>query len=119
MYEAFHGQDAVVATFNHKSNGAQQGMIDAAIKAGIKRFIPADFGSNGENKAVLDLFPPLRGKAATIEYLRSKESSTFSWTSIVTGLFVDVSVILPQGHLFCNHPPSLYTFFAQLLFGHS
>lgn len=90
MEAAFRGHDAVVATFNHKANDKQHGMIDAASRAGVKRFIPADFGSNGENDAVMDLFPPLRMKKAAIDYCRSKENETFSWTSIVTGLFVDV-----------------------------
>jgi len=92
MENAFKGQDAVVATFNHKANSAQHAMVDAAVKAGVKRFIPADFGSNGESEAVMELFPPLRMKKAAIDYCRSKESDTFSWTSIVTGLFVDVAI---------------------------
>lgn len=89
LYKAFKGQDAVIGSFNHQADRFQQGMIDAAIKAGVKRFIPADFGSNGENEAVLELFPRLKGKKAVIEYLKSKESDTFSWTSIITGLFID------------------------------
>lgn len=84
-------------------------MIDAAIKAGIKRYIPADFGSNGENEAVLDLFPPLKGKRATVEYLKSKESATFTWTSIITGLFVDMALKNTfLGYDIANHKATIW-----------
>ena len=67
-------------------------MIDAAAEAGVKRFIPADFGSNGENEAALELQPRLKAKNADVDRLRTKESTGMTWTSIVTGLFLDMAI---------------------------
>ncbi|PSN74848.1 NAD(P)-binding protein [Corynespora cassiicola Philippines] len=46
---AFRGQDAVVSTVGMEGIMGQKLMIDAAIKAGVKRFIPSDFGSSTTN----------------------------------------------------------------------
>lgn len=42
---AFRGQDAIVSTVGMKAIPGQKLVIDAAIKAGVKRFIPSDFGA--------------------------------------------------------------------------
>ncbi|RYN65044.1 hypothetical protein AA0117_g12202 [Alternaria alternata] len=42
---AFRGQDAIVSTVGMGAISGQKLIIDAAIKAGIKRFIPSDFGA--------------------------------------------------------------------------
>ena len=90
LVKAFKDQDAVIASLNYKANPFQKSMIDAAVTAGVKRFIPSDFGSNSENKAVLELEPRLKAKSDVVDYLRSKESHSFTWTSIITGLFIDM-----------------------------
>jgi hypothetical protein len=53
----FEGQDAVVVSIRHAANELQIGMIDAAVDAGIKRFIPSDYGSVAENPEATALDP--------------------------------------------------------------
>ena len=90
MVEAFKGKDAVVLTTGHALGGREIAIVDAAIKAGVKRFIPSEFGSNSQNQGALQIFPMMGPKAKLIDYLRSKESSGITWTAIATGLFLDL-----------------------------
>lgn len=90
LVQAFAGQDAVVLTTGHGLGGKEFGIVDAAIKAGVKRFMPSEFGSNSQNKGAVQMFPMMAPKAKLVDYLRSKESSGFTWTSIATGIFFDL-----------------------------
>lgn len=88
---AFRGQDAVVSAITTPAIQAQKAIVDAAVEAGVNRFIPSEFGVNTTKDRTLALVPPLRGKRMIVEYLQSKEGqgNDFSWTSIITGLFID------------------------------
>ncbi|KAI8934789.1 hypothetical protein NX059_008474 [Plenodomus lindquistii] len=88
LKEAFKGQDAVISIVGGNAIGDQNNLIDAAIEAGVQRFIPSEFGSNTLNKRVLEIAPILEAKVATVNYLKSKESQ-ISWTSVITGGFFD------------------------------
>lgn len=85
---AFQGQDAVVSLVGGMALGDQNKLIDAAIAAGVKRFIPSEYGSNTADKRVRDVVPVFEAKYGTVNYLKSKESQ-ISWTSIVCGPFFD------------------------------
>ncbi|KIW06038.1 uncharacterized protein PV09_03214 [Verruconis gallopava] len=89
LVSAFKGQDAVVSIAGGGQLSDQQKYIDAAIEAGVKRFIPSEFGNDTTNPKTTELVPLFKPKAATTEYLASKESETFSWTAIATGPFFD------------------------------
>jgi hypothetical protein len=72
--------------------GEQKRFVDAAIRAGVKRFLPSEFSANSQNEAVLQLLPLLRLKKELVEYLKSKENEGLTWTGIATsGLFDWVS----------------------------
>ena len=86
---AFKGQDAVVSTIAGPGIQTQTSIIDAAIKAGVKRFIPAEFGSNTANQKAVELVPVFKGKEKITNYLKSKESEGISWTSLANGPFFD------------------------------
>jgi hypothetical protein len=86
----FEGQDAVVVSIRHAANELQIGMIDAAVDAGIKRFIPSDYGSVAENPEATALDPRKGDCENVVEYLRSKESYGLTWTAVITGLFFDL-----------------------------
>lgn len=64
-------------------------MIDVAIEAGVKRFVPAEWGANSTNERCVELVPLMREKRNVVEYLRGKEAEGLSWTSFVTGQFFD------------------------------
>ena len=66
-------------------------MIDAAVKSGVKRFIPSEFGSNIENQKTASLLSMLYvDKQATVAYLRKLENVGLIWTSIATGPWFDL-----------------------------
>lgn len=76
----------------------QKNIVDAAVKAGVKRFIPSEFGINTQTLEGQAIGTPLKHKTQTVEYLKkvSSEHKDFSWTGISTGLFFDwVSCAMP------------------------
>ncbi|KAK3637656.1 hypothetical protein LTR56_013488 [Elasticomyces elasticus] len=79
LVAALRGQDAFVSNIpNHID---QPALIDAAIEAGVKHFIPSEFGSNVTGNSKVAALPVFAGKLATEEYL--KQQSEISWTVIV------------------------------------
>lgn len=68
--------------------GDQNKLIDAAIAAGVKRFLPSDFGSNTADERFISIVPILQAKKDTVEYLKSK-GDQISWNAVVNGLFFD------------------------------
>jgi saccharopine dehydrogenase-like NADP-dependent oxidoreductase len=87
LLKAFKGQDAIVSTIATTSADRQH----AAIKAGVKRFVPSEFGSDTRNDKAMAILPQyFRGKADTVEYLKSKEGTGLTWTAFVTGCFFEL-----------------------------
>ena len=89
---ALKGQDAVVSTLAGAALDKQTKLIDASIAAGVKRYLPSEFGSNTTDPRVVELVPPFRGKISFVDYLKSKEND-ISWTSVLTGPFFDWCLI--------------------------
>ena len=89
LADALKGQDAVISTLPAETLHVQQPLIDAAIKAGVKRFVPSSFGSdlaNPNSRAV----PPSHGKAQAEDYLVEKAKSTqLTHTFVYNGPFLD------------------------------
>ncbi len=90
ILEAFKGQDAVVSTIATAALGQQQAIVDAAVKAGVKRFIPSEFGMDtttitGGAKKILGAKIALQEALAKA----AKDNEGFSWTAISTGMFFD------------------------------
>ena len=95
LVTAFQGQDVVISLISPGANSIQTTLIDAAIKAGVKRFIPSEFGGDVWNDKAMALLPQRFGpKQETVKYLRSKEGSGLTWTAIVTGTFFDFAMKL-------------------------
>lgn len=70
--------------------GLQKSFIDAAIQAGVKRFVPSEFGGDTSNEKGAGLLPAFfRPKEEVVEYLKGKEG-VLSWTAFVTGPFFDM-----------------------------
>jgi hypothetical protein len=85
---AFAGQDVVISLVAGVALGDQNKIIDAAIAAGVQRFLPSEFGSDTADPRLIAAVPISAAKASTVDYLKSKESE-LSWTSIITGPFFD------------------------------
>lgn len=91
LVEAFTGQDAIVSALPGRPFEVHLRMIDAAVHAGVKRFIPSEFGNN-TCEAAADLVPMYADKAKVIAHLKTKESSGLTWTAIHSGQFFDWGV---------------------------
>ena len=65
-------------------------MVDASIAAGVKRFIPSEFGSDLANPKTRT-FPIFGYKVSTIEYVEEKARANpgFTYTHIRNGAFLD------------------------------
>lgn len=94
LLKALEGQDAVVSTMATAHLSRQREIIDAAIKAGVKRFVPSEFGSDTLNEKAMALLPQyFKGKKDTVDYLKTKEKEGLTWSAFVTGPFFELSVL--------------------------
>lgn len=91
---ALRGQDAIVSAVGFEGKLTERAIIDAAIEAGVKRFLPSEYGVDNTNPAASGLSPVFKRKADIIEYLKSKEGSGLTWTAVPTGMWVDWYVLL-------------------------
>jgi hypothetical protein len=86
---ALKGQDAVVSTVAALAGADEKHMIDAAAAAGIKRFLPSEFGSNLDNISTRNL-PVYKLKVQIQDYLIEKSKSTeLTYTLIYNNAFLD------------------------------
>lgn len=89
------GQDAMVVTIKGSETALQKCLADACIAAGVRRFIPADFGSVDSSSPLTQRLVPLYiHKSELREYLISlaAQHPNFTWTSLVCGHFFDWSL---------------------------
>ena len=94
LTSAFQGQDAVVSTIASASIGVQLRLIEAATKAGVKRFVPSEFGSNTLNVKTGSL-PVYKDKITVQDALaKASASSNLSYTLIINGPFLDWGIMV-------------------------
>ena len=89
MRDVFTGQNVVIFAVGFGAAEHQKRLIDVAAAAGVKRWIPTEFGSNSRNAAAIDVFPILGHKAQLNSYLQTKEAEGLTWTAISCGPFFD------------------------------
>ena len=99
---ALTGQDALVSVIGTMGVGAQKAVADAAVAAGIKRFIPSEFGLNTRKLKGETIGKILTGKTGFVDYLdeKAKSNPSFSWTGLSTGLFFDFVCSSPLSPVF-------------------
>jgi saccharopine dehydrogenase-like NADP-dependent oxidoreductase len=88
LEKAFQGQDAVLCLISPFAVSTEGLIVDAAAKAGVKYFVPSEFGHDTTDPKVLELLPIFSAKSTVIEKLVSHEAK-MGWTGFVTGLFLD------------------------------
>jgi uncharacterized protein YbjT (DUF2867 family) len=108
LKDAFRNQDVVLSLVGASVLGDQNKIIDAAIAAGVGRFIPSEFGSNTADARTREAVPFFEAKYGTVNYLKSKESD-ISWTALITGVFFDWG--LKVGFLGFDHASKTATIF--------
>lgn len=92
LRSALQGQDACIASFPLKDTEQHLRLVDAAAAAGVKRFIPADYGScDSSSKQAQELVPLFLNKVRVRERCQEYASKdpNFTWTSLVAGHFFD------------------------------
>ncbi|KAM0206546.1 hypothetical protein ACHAPQ_009298 [Fusarium lateritium] len=86
---ALQGQDAVVSTLGSLAIPSQDLLIDAAIAAGVKRFLPSEFGSNLVIPSVRNL-PVFRTKVIIEDKLIAlANEGKISYTFVFNAGFLD------------------------------
>lgn len=78
LRKALQGHDAVVCTVAGTAVASQKPLVDAAIAAGVKHFIPADYAMSLKSPEVRVL-PPYTDVKGIEDYLRAK-SAKIEWT---------------------------------------
>lgn len=89
--------DALIITIAGSHVESQKKLIDASFKGGVKRVMPAEFGScDSADEKTNEILPLMKGKKVVRDYLvslqdkkREGESGNLTWTSLVTGHFFD------------------------------
>ncbi|KAI9659494.1 MAG: hypothetical protein M1821_001752 [Bathelium mastoideum] len=87
---AFEGQDAVVSTVGTAGVPTQSVLVEAAVGADVKRFLPSDFGCDMSNPKAGAL-PVYKNKMAIHKQLREAAAArpSFTWTSVCSNAFLD------------------------------
>lgn len=92
LVELLKGQDAIISAIAAKAVQQQRTIINAALRAGVKYFVPSEFGHDTRNEQAAELLPPflVTQKRQIVEYLQSKEIEGLKWTAFVTGPFFEM-----------------------------
>jgi uncharacterized protein YbjT (DUF2867 family) len=89
LTKALIGQDIVISTTGGESLGNDFGhtLAEAAINAGVKWFIPSEFGADYEDPFAATI-PPIASKVDLVNLLK-KNQSRIAYTFISTGVLLD------------------------------
>jgi saccharopine dehydrogenase-like NADP-dependent oxidoreductase len=96
LTKAFRGQDAVISAVAASALAQEEAVVEAAVAAGVKWFVPSQFGHDCADDRVVEVLPILKSKLAIVQKLKEAESKGMSWTSVITGLFLDWASLSPE-----------------------
>ncbi|OAA72312.1 NAD(P)-binding domain protein [Cordyceps fumosorosea ARSEF 2679] len=89
LTSALKGQDVVISTLPAEVASLQTTLIDAAIAAGVRRFLPSEFGCDIENPLARQI-PVFGEKVKVEEHLKEKAAAgLISYTFVYNGPFLD------------------------------
>ncbi|KAF5588024.1 2'-hydroxyisoflavone reductase [Fusarium subglutinans] len=98
LVEVLKGHDAVVSTASGIAIGQilpfQKLMVDATIKAGVKVFVPSEFGVDTASPEAPKVIPFVQDKIDTLDYIKTKNGE-LSWIAIVSGAMFDWGLNIP------------------------
>lgn len=97
LISAFQSQDAVICAIAVQAIATQTILIQAAEKAGVRRFILNEFANSPTNQIGL---PEFRNFSATVTKQEmvtlvktlAAANSNFTWSALATGNFIDLSL---------------------------
>ncbi|KAF0322225.1 hypothetical protein K4K61_005297 [Colletotrichum sp. SAR11_59] len=107
---ALRGQDAVISTVSKGGLLTQNTVIDASIKAGVKRYIPSDWGTfTTDPKAQRELVPVLGPMLDVQRYLAEKaRTGEIEHTIFSVGAFLDFLTTAPVAFDYANKTVELW-----------
>ena len=83
------GADVVVSLVGQAGIEMQPKLIDAAVQAGVRRFLPSEFGGDTMKDTVKEL-PVFSSKVPTMDMLQKLATEgKIEWTAITTGPLFD------------------------------
>ncbi|KAL7936485.1 hypothetical protein V8C35DRAFT_295616 [Trichoderma chlorosporum] len=87
---ALAGQDVLLSTVGSEGlGGHQKKLVDAAVAAGVKRFLPSEYGCDLTNELAAKL-PVFQPKVEVQKYLEEKAKTTpLTYTLVYSGPFFD------------------------------
>ena len=91
----FEAQDAVVCVTSVQSIALQKDIIEAAEKAGVKRFVLNEYANSPTNQTFLSELESFRTvKLQMVEQVKSLAAANpgFTWSALATGNFIDYSL---------------------------
>jgi nucleoside-diphosphate-sugar epimerase len=89
LVSLFRDNDTVISVVGKDGINEQKPFVDAAVEAGIKRFLPSEFGVNGQSKTVQEMTPFFAAKQELLDYLVEKEKDGLTWTGLIVGALLD------------------------------
>ncbi|KAF2795208.1 isoflavone reductase family protein [Melanomma pulvis-pyrius CBS 109.77] len=95
LESVFAGQNLVISTIAGGDYDLQVRIIDAAIAAGVKRFIPHEFAQDSLNRGLQERIPRSQTRARIIDYLRgvSITHTAFEWVAVAVGCILDKMLV--------------------------
>ncbi|KAI1840093.1 hypothetical protein JX266_013696 [Neoarthrinium moseri] len=94
LISTFQEQDVILNCMTSMSVADQFRMIDAAIAAEVKRYVPSEYGLNNLRSDAQAVNAVFRDKGKVQEYLRLKASEeAIEWMSISCGMWIKWSMI--------------------------
>jgi hypothetical protein len=95
LRSALAGQDLIISTTAGGDSDQQIDIIDAAVAAGVRRFMPHEFGHDTLNQKISRRIVKSAGRAKVIEHLRAVTTNTFDfeWIGVATGYTLDTGLI--------------------------
>lgn len=98
LVHALKGQEIVISAVGFASGAleTQYRVIDAAIEAGVKRFVPSEYGFDYADPGNAWLSPVFRVKGEVAGYLEGKvrEHEGFGWMGLASGIWLEWYVSL-------------------------
>lgn len=96
LQETFAGYDIAICTMAGGDFEMQVRIVDALLAAGVRKFVPHEFGHDTLNPGIRDRIPKYAGRAKVLEHLQnniSKAAPDFDWVGVATGYTLDKSLI--------------------------
>ncbi|KAH7160422.1 hypothetical protein B0J13DRAFT_602932 [Dactylonectria estremocensis] len=92
LEQNFKGQDVVLVFLPPESTVTHESIIDAAVKAGVKRFFPSEYGVRSNHPDFAN-GPLITKKKNSIAKYLEKTQDVMSWTALFCNPWIDFCVI--------------------------